>query len=709
MNMDLSAALATFFDESSDLLVEMEDILLRAEGEGLLDDDLQALFRCAHTIKGSAGLFGLNEVVAFTHDVESVLDRLRKGELVFSLELAAVLLECRDHIGALVAAAANGEACHADGGHLLQRLKAWLPEHVASVPAAPAEALVESSGGGHMGNDHWHLSLRFAPEILQHGLDPLVLLNYLGSLGRLVHVETLSDSLPALADANAELCYLGFEIALESEASKAEIDEAFDYVREGSRIRILPPQSRMDDYIELMEGAGEDMKRLGEMLIACGSLTRRELDEALAAQERAGEPAPRLGEVLVEQGVIQAPVVEAALGRQKRLEEKRAAEARHIKVPADRLDDLIDQVGELVIAGAAAELQAKRAGQPALREAASTLLRLVENVRDTALRLRMIPIGEVFSRFPRVVRDLARELGKDIELEICGAETELDKSMVEKIGDPLMHLVRNSIDHGIESPERRMAARKAPTGRVALNAYHESGSIVIEVSDDGGGMDRNRILRKAIERGLISSDAHLADADILRLVLEPGFSTAEHLSNISGRGVGMDVVKSNIEALRGSLDIESVEGKGTTIRLCLPLTMAIIDGFQVGVGQSTFILPLDAVVECIELPRGADAADYLNLRGRVLPFLRLRQLFDVGGAVPERQNVIVVRFAGRMAGIVVDRLLGECQAVIKPLGRLFSNLVAISGSTILGSGEVALILDVAQIVQQAGGSSRKNN
>jgi two-component system chemotaxis sensor kinase CheA len=312
----------------------------------------------------------------------------------------------------------------------------------------------------------------------------------------------------------------------------------------------------------------------------------------------------------------------------------------------------------------------------------------------------MTPIGDVFNRFPRVVRDVSKELGKDIELVINGAEAELDKSMVEKIGDPLMHLVRNSIDHGIESPEARAATDKPPRGRVSLNAYHESGSIVIEVADDGRGLDTARILQKAIERGIVAADANLTEAEIHRLILAPGFSTAETVTNLSGRGVGMDVVKSSIEALRGTLDITSQPGHGTTMRLCLPLTLAIIDGFQVGVGGATFILPLDAVVECIELPQGGDASDYLNLRDQVLPFLRLRQVFELPGEPPPRQNIVVISFAGRKAGIAVDRLDGECQTVIKPLGRLFEQVSGIAGSTILGSGEVALILDVAQLIQQ---------
>ncbi|KAB2838499.1 MAG: chemotaxis protein CheA, partial [Burkholderiales bacterium] len=324
-------------------------------------------------------------------------------------------------------------------------------------------------------------------------------------------------------------------------------------------------------------------------------------------------------------------------------------------------------------------------------------------VRDAALRLRMVQIGEIFGRFPRVVRDASRELAKEIDLGISGAETEIDKSMVERLGDPLLHLVRNAIDHGIETPAERLAAGKPARGVVSLSACHESGGIVIEVKDDGRGLDRERILKKALERGLIGADEQLDEAAAYQLILQPGFSTAETVTKLSGRGVGMDVVKSSVEALRGNIDISSAPGQGTTMRLALPLTLAIIDGFLVGVGGSCFVLPLEMVVECIELPaeQAVDGRDYLNLRGRVLPFLRLRQLFEVGTQPPRRQNVVVVQYAGRAAGLAVDCLMGECQTVIKPLGVLFEKLRGISGSTILGSGEVGLILDVPQLIHLA--------
>ncbi len=561
----------------------------------------------------------------------------------------------------------------------------------------PSRVTVEPSRAS--GAEHWHLSLRFGPDVLRNGMDPLVFIRYLGSLARRMHVETLCDHLPAVADYDPETCYLGFEVSLEAETSKAELESVFEFVLDDARIVILPPDSKIEDYVGLIHDLPEGEQRLGELLVACGSITRAELDRALSLQRQ--NEGLRLGEILVGEGCVQSPVVDAALAKQKKGEERRQIESRSVKVPSDRLDALIDQVGELVISCAATQVQARRTVNPELLESAANLLRLVEDVRDTALRLRMSPIGEVFGRFPRVVRDVAKELGKEIDLQITGADAELDKAMIEKIGDPLMHLVRNAIDHGIESPERRLAAGKSLRGTVSLNAYHESGSIVIEVADDGAGLDSAKILRKAVERGLVSGDATLTNAEIFRLILEPGFSTAEAVTNLSGRGVGMDVVRSSVEALRGNLDILSEVGLGTTMRICLPLTLAIIDGFQVGVGQSTFIFPLDAVLECIDLPSDIGHSEYLNLRGEVLPFMRLSQLFGIGHDSKVRHNVVVVRFGGKSAGIVVDQLNGECQAVIKPLGRLFSGVAGISGSTILGSGEVALILDVPQLVQLA--------
>ena len=705
--LDMQAAQQTFFEECRELLQQMEDILLAFESGASDEDMVNGLFRAAHTIKGSAGLFGLGEIVRFTHVVESVLDRLRRGEIAIDSELVSLLLSCGDQIASLVAAAAAeiepDEATRRGSNELLVRLQAYLPTPAGGSPVAdvaPAHEPVSASGGGPLGADTWHLSLRFSPGVLKMGMDPIAFIRYLGTLGDIVHLETLADALPAFSDYDPEACYLGFELDLRSAASREEIEAVFEFVRDDAQIRILPPHARVEEYIALILELPEDSARLGEMLIAGGALTRRELNGMLAAQASEAPGRQRLGELLVHTGMVSPPVVEAALEKQKQTQDKRQIEARSVKVPSDKLDLLIDLVGELVIAGAGTQLLARRSHRVDLSESAAEVMRLVEDVRDAALRLRMVQIGEVFGRFPRVVRDLSRELGKDIELKVSGAETELDKSMVERLGDPLMHLVRNAMDHGFEPPDVRLEKGKPARGSLALNASHESGNIVIEVKDDGCGLDRDRILAKALERGLVQPDQTLSDDEVYQLIMLPGFSTAEKVTNLSGRGVGMDVVRSGIEALRGSIEIHSQPGEGTAIRLCLPLTLAIIDGFLIDVGGSRFVLPLDMVVECIELDAGAEAqhSDYLNLRGEVLPLVRLRELFKVDAHRARRQNVMVVHYAGRRAGLVVDELLGECQTVIKPLGVLFARLRGISGSTILASGEVALILDVAALI-----------
>ena len=705
--MAMDDPLDTFIVESRDLLAQMEQALLEAE-HGTDDPDLiNAIFRAAHTIKGTAGLFGLDHIVAFTHVAESVLDRVRERTLPLDEALVALFLDVCDHLGSLVERVARREppddASAAAGLSLCQGLSAYLGA-TAGTPAGPPatrEAAVERSGGGAVETDLWHLSLRFGPDVLRNGMDPIAFVRYLGTLGKIAHLIPHIDAVPPLAELDAESCHLGLDLSLNSDADKATLDGAFDFVREDSHIRILAPNSRIEDYLALIQELPDEEMRLGEILVACGTLTQAELTQVLALQQgTASTPAP-IGQMVVDEGMVHETVVEAALDRQKSQKEARATDAAMIRVEAAKLDQLINLVGELIIAGAGAHNVALRLGNTRLLEATATLSRLVEEVRDSALTLRMVQIGATFNRFRRVVRDVAKELGKEIRLEISGGETELDKTVVEKIGDPLTHIVRNAIDHGIEPADVRRARGKPAEGTLRLNAYHESGSIVIEVSDDGGGLNRERILKKALERGLVAEGHNLTDREIHNLVFEAGFSTAEQITNLSGRGVGMDVVKRNIEAARGTVELDSVEGVGTTLSIRLPLTLAIIDGFLIGVGKASYVVPLDLVEECIELPRQREQkGDYLNLRGEVLPFVRLRDLFETTEPPPRRENVVVVRYAGRRTGLVVDQLMGEFQTVIKPLGKVFRQLRAIGGSTILGSGEVALILDVPSLLQE---------
>jgi len=720
--MNMEQALQAFIAESGELLEDMERALLGVLQEDDPSDAVNAIFRAAHTIKGSAGLFGLDFIVDFTHVAESVLDKVRDGAIVLDESVVALLLACGDHTGRLVAAAAAGQTeadaqLLADARPLLEGLNHLLadasgglqaaatahaaPDAMAAMPAGGSPPPLQALPAGRA-PDHWHISLRFGKDVLRNGMDPISFLRYLNKLGTITAIAALPDELPGLAEMDAESCYLGFEIALRSNATKAAIEGTFEFVLDDCVVHILPPDSEVSRYIDLIDALGprsdDGTLRLGEILVHCGSLTRRELNEALQLQHSgAAEP---LGQLLVEQRRVQQPVVEAALVRQKQIKDTRTADHQSVRVDAEKLDRLVDLVGELITATATATQAGRHVQNVALQEAHSTLNGLVQEIRDSALQLRMVRIGATFNRFQRMVHDVSREIGKDIVLQVRGEDTELDKTVIEKIADPLTHLVRNSMDHGIEPAAVRAERGKPAWGTVSLNAYHDSGSIVIEVGDDGGGLSRERILAKAVERGLVDAGKTLTDEEVYNLVFEPGFSTAEQITNLSGRGVGMDVVKRNITALRGTVTLDSRPGLGTKTTVRLPLTLAIINGFQVAVGRSVFVLPLEAIEECIEF-REDSGHDYTELRGRVLPFIRLRTLFHVPGAAGSRQSIVVVREGSQRFGLIVDRLLGEAQAVIKPLAQMFAHLQGISGSSILGTGEVALILDIPALAARA--------
>lgn len=712
--MDMDEVLKIFIAESQELLQQMEQALLHIEQSPDDPDTINAIFRAAHTIKGSAGLFGFDLIVSFTHIAESVLDRVRSNELRFDAELSALFLEVGDYLGGLIAHLDAGESLddlgeesQAQNASLSTRLSHYLAlaNELNAMPVQPLHKVERSEATG-MGADHWHLSLRFGPDTLRNGMDPLAFFRYLGTFGQIISIVPLIDRVPPAAEMDPETCYLGFEVAFASSADKAAIEGAFEFVREDSLIRILPPHAKSDEYLALIQELPEEDMRLGEILMRCGTLTATELQDVLHAQvssQERDEPRP-IGQVLLDESIVQPPVIAAALQKQKQVKDNRNSESNLIRVDAGKLDQLINLIGELIIAGAGASMAAQRSGQVSMLEATEVISRLVEEVRDSALTLRMVQIGATFSRFQRVVRDVSRELGKDIALVVSGGETELDKTVVEKIGDPLTHLVRNAMDHGIEPASVRVAQGKPEQGSVRLNAYHEASCIVIEVSDDGGGLNPQKILDKARARGLVGEGQNLSDKEVFNLIFEPGFSTADQVSNLSGRGVGMDVVKRNITALRGTVELDSEPGVGTRVRIRLPLTLAIIDGFLIGVGKAGYVVPLDMVEECIEMSPSETLAnagrEYIDLRGDVLPFIRLRDLFHEGGEPPRRESVVVVSYAGVRAGLVVDQLLGEFQTVIKPLGKLFGNTRTIGGFTILGSGAVALILDIPSLLGQ---------
>jgi two-component system chemotaxis sensor kinase CheA len=708
MNMD--EVLPTFIAESEEVLRDLESGLLTCS-QGQADaETINLIFRAVHTLKGSAGLFGLDGIVAFVHGAETTLDKVRQGHIPMDPILVSVLLRCKDHIALLLESIGAGpgspayDATHTGGVELSDALRELAGDFsaVKSVAVAAAPAAVAPSIGNAPANvgctdpDQWHISVRFGPEVLTAGMDPISFLRYLGSFGQFQGVTLITTALPAAALMNPELCYLGFELGFRTAAGREKIESTFEFVKEDCTLRLLPPGSSYNDYRRLLQEAGIEVAGIRDILATCAGLSGPNLERHLQSQ------APGTGPMA-------SPALKSAAARtpDSTATGKPAAPAienRTVRVAAQKLDSLITHIGELITAAASANLTARRSGNAELQESTSRVSALIEQVREGALQLRMVKIGGTFSRFQRVVHDVSAELGKQIQLVVSGEDAELDKTVVEQIADPLTHLVRNAIDHGIESADVRAERGKPLGGTIKLNAFHDSGSIVIEVSDDGGGLKRDRILAKAQERGLIESGRTLTDSEIFNLIFEPGFSTAETVTNLSGRGVGMDVVKRNITALRGTVNIRSTEGVGTTIAVRLPLTLAIINGFQVAVGHSIFVLPLESVEECIEFST-ANGHHFTSLRGGVLPYIHLRELFGTSAIATRRQSIVVINRAGQRAGLVVDALLGEFQTVIKPLGKMFRQVECVSGSSILGTGDVALILDVPALVQLAIGRS----
>ena len=707
-----------FTEDAAELLTAMESGLLQLE-EGSADaETLNSIFRAAHTIKGDAGVVDLPHIEQFAHVMENYLDLLRKNELAVSRPLITLLLRCCDHFRVLFVDIRAGHlqpgAEHLAAGDALGRalhqLVGGAPLPVVAIP----EPAPTNNGVPPTLAECWHIVIHFGTEAFRNRTDPIDFLRHLATHGQIVALNCLLDRLPDASVMDAETCYLGFEVYLASGESKDTIERSFDFLQGQCALQVRAPESRVVSTIDTIEDLPEEAMRLGEILLHSNAVTRRDIDQGMASLRAAtvalpeGAVPPHLGEILVAQELVQPEIVEAAANKQKQVAVHKSDEARQIRVRAEKLDQLIDLVGEMVVSSASACTMARGIGHSGLMETNAGLARLIEDMRELSLQLRMVQIGETFNRYRRVVRDMARDKDMEIDLVISGEETELDKNLIEKIGDPILHLVRNAIDHGIEPAATRLAGGKPANGRVTLNAYHETGGIVIEVSDDGAGLNRARILAKALQRGLVHEDQDLTDQEVFDLIFVPGFSTVDQVTNLSGRGVGMDVVRSNVAALRGTVDVRTAPGAGCCFVIHLPLTMAIIDGFQVEVGRATYVLPLDTVVECLALPPQSGDDDFISLRGHVLPCVRLRTVFAVGNmqsqSQPLRENVVVVRAGKAQVGIIVDHLSGECQAVIKPLAAMFRNLRGVAGSTILGTGDVALILDVPALIALAAES-----
>ncbi len=686
---------AQFREEAAERLAELEATLLELEESPGDQELIGRAFRAMHTIKGSGAMFGFDDIAAFTHQLETVYDNVRNGKLSITPALIGLSLRAKDVIRALLDGVGASVATERDA--LVLGLKAFADGAAVPAPAAaPVSALRPASAPTPSSAEQTY-RVRFRPpkDLLQDGTTPLPLLDELRGLGR-CEVIGHRDGVPTLAELEPEACYLWWDVVLTTNKGEDAIRDVFIFVEGRGELRI----EKIDD-----GSTGEaGYRKLGEILLERRDLTAAQLHEALAAQKN-------IGAMLVAQGALAPDAVQAAAveqqlvreARQKREGARPADETSSIRVPADKLDLLVDLVGELVIAQARLGAIAASREDTEISAVAEVLERLSASLRDSTLNIRMVPIGTTFARFKRLVRDLSSELGKEIELVTDGAETELDKTVIDRLGDPLVHLIRNSCDHGIETAAERAAAGKPVRSTVRLSAYQSGPSVVVEIKDDGKGLDAAAIRAKALQRGLIEADARLSETELFNLIFLPGFSTAQKISNLSGRGVGLDVVKRSIDALRGSVELESKPGQGVTVRLKLPLTLAIIEGLLVAVGDARYVLPMSLVEECVELTaedvENSHGNQLATVRGELVPYVRLREWFGVTGSRPPIEQIAIAHAGGQRFGVVIDQVIGQHQTVIKTLGSVYRDVKGLSGATILGNGTVALIIDLPTVLQ----------
>jgi two-component system chemotaxis sensor kinase CheA len=685
-----------FQQEAQDLLVQLENALLDLEHTPHDSALVDTAFRALHTIKGSGSMFGFEAVAAFTHHVETAFDKVRQGTVQLNRELIMIGLRARDHMRQLIedpdaADVADGEAILA----ALSRVVAVDQPQVTVVspPLAPVVSTVT-----------WRVRMRFPRDVMATGTNPLLLLDELRDLGE-AHVTALTDDIPLLEELDPTACHIGWEVVLSTSQPATAIEDVFLFVRDDMSLDI----ERVDDSASV-GGLSDILASLGEVgaeavLTALADKAEQEPvgefpADAIPAQPEMNMPAQPEKAAIVP-AKASAPAT-ADAPHQKREGSAKASANSSVRVPAERLNELMDRVGELVIAQSRLRQIAANSNDQQVKSVAEEVERLVLELRDTTMGIRMVPIGSLFGRFRRVVHDLSQDLGKQVELTMEGEETELDKTVIEQLNDPLVHLIRNAIDHGLEDPTGRAAAGKSQMGRIDLSARHAGTEVLISIRDDGRGLSRERIRARAEERGLLAPGAVVSDSELFQILFQPGFSTAAQVTSLSGRGVGMDVVKRTIEGLRGTIDLSSVAGQGSEVTLRLPLTLAIIDGLLVRVGHGSYVLPLGAVEECVELSEEEDARSrgrsFLNIRGELVPFLRLRELFGAKTPPDRFQKIVVVSSGDLKVGLVVDQVIGDHQTVIKSLSKLHADIEMFSGATILGNGGVALILDIAHLV-----------
>ncbi|MGK6314363.1 chemotaxis protein CheA [Neorhizobium sp. DT-125] len=658
--MSFPDPIAVFRTEAAELLEQIEAGLLDLNVNLGDKDQVDAVFRGLHTLKGSGAMFGFDALAAFTHHCETAFDRVRKGEVPATQELVTAVLEAKDHMRALV------ETPTGDHEAMSEALLANLRAAVEAAKSPGATSAAKPAPGQTLFKIRFSLPLN----AMANGTNPLPLLDELRELGecRIVADRSAIPSLDLLVPTDL---HISWNVELLTSQPRSAIEDVFIFVMDEMQLDITAT--------ETAPASPADAPAKPEAPVEAAKPAAAAAVEPL----RAAVPAP----------AAPTPV-----------DTKQNKASENVRVPAEKLDELMDRVGELVIAQSRLSQLAGGSGDLQLRAVSEDVERLSGELRDTMMVLRMVPVAHLFSRFRRLVHDLAHETGKTIELVTEGESTEVDKSVIERLADPLVHLVRNSCDHGLETPEERRAAGKPEAGRILLSARQQAGEVIITIKDDGRGINKERVRAKAEASGLIAANANLTDQELYQLIFQPGFSTASQVTNLSGRGVGMDVVKRTIDALRGTINVASHPGKGSEISLAIPLTLAIIDGLLVRVGSGRYVIPLSAVEECLELSIEDDmrsrGRSFISLRDSLVPFLRLRDLFRTGTKPDPFQKVVVISTGSERVGLVVDQIIGDHQTVIKAMSKLHHDVATFSGATILGDGDVALILDVGHLVAE---------
>lgn len=685
---------SVFFDEVNELLDNLEEQLLTLSSNPGDAETIAAVFRAMHTIKGSSAMFGFNEISSFTHEAESAMDQVRNGIIPVTPELIDLMLKARDHIRSLLDEGAEvSPEVHQTSEGIILEFKLYVQKNGGSTLDAAAIKKIEQQKIEKVQAPQESYRIKFRPskDIMKNGTRPELLVKELTEFG-MATVVPFYHELPPLSEMDSELCYFSWDIILTTSRTKTDIEDVFIFLDSESKFEVQK--------IDLLPG---ENNRIGEILVDRRDVSQDDVDEIINGKKQ-------LGEILIDKSLISEDQVKSALAEQQHLKQltptgqpaSAPAANQTLRISSAKLDQLVDLVGELVTFNARLEQEAVKAGNVTFENLSEQCDRIAMVMRDISMGLRMVPVSTLFTKYKRTVHDLSVQLGKSIELEIVGGETELDKTVIEKLNDPMLHLVRNSVDHGVESPEERAAAGKSATGVVTLSARHAGAFILITISDDGKGMDKDAILRKGIEKGVVPEDANLTDNEIYNLIFQPGFSTAKQVTSISGRGVGLDVVKKDIATLGGTVTIKTDKGIGSSFILQIPLTMAIIDGMLVTIGSVKYIVPLNSISECITYTAQSGEGDelYITIKnhGKDLKCVNLRKFFKVGPATQAKREIVSVFDSdGSIFGLVVDKILGSQQTVIKPLGFLYANCTGINSSTILGDGSVALILDIMQL------------